>query len=118
MIQPGTIVQIQDNTGARTARCIKVLKRRKPAGLGGTIVVSIQKSTPTRKIRPGRVHHASIIQTKAASHYVDGGKVRLRQNRVFLLNAKGQPLGNRITCPVIFHLGGSKVKPHRLKTPN
>ena len=55
MIQMQTIVDVADNTGAKTARCIKVLggSKRRTAGLGDVIVVSVQKSIPSATVKKG-----------------------------------------------------------------
>jgi large subunit ribosomal protein L14 len=45
MIQTQSILRVSDNSGAKTAKCIKVLGgfKKKIAKIGDTIVVSIQK---------------------------------------------------------------------------
>ena len=46
MIQMQTLLDVADNSGAKSARCIKVLggTRRRYASLGDIVVVSVQKS--------------------------------------------------------------------------
>jgi large subunit ribosomal protein L14 len=59
MIQMQTLVDVADNSGAKTARCIRVLggTRQRTAGIGDIIVVSIQKSIPGAQeaVRAGKV---------------------------------------------------------------
>ena len=45
MIQPQTLLKIVDNSGAKTARCIKVLggSRKRSASVGDIIVVAVQQ---------------------------------------------------------------------------
>ncbi len=51
MIQVSTHLEVADNSGARVVKCIKVLggSRRKYAGLGDVIVVSIKEAMPGTK---------------------------------------------------------------------
>lgn len=53
MIQVTTHLEVADNSGARIVKCIKVLggSRRKYAGLGDVIVVSIKEAMPGTKSR-------------------------------------------------------------------
>ena len=46
MIQMQTVLDVADNSGAKLVRCIKVLggTRRRYAGLGDVVVLSVQKS--------------------------------------------------------------------------
>ena len=57
MIQMQTMLDIADNSGAKTARCIKVLggTHRRTAGIGDTVVVSIQKAIPGGAVKSGQV---------------------------------------------------------------
>ncbi len=53
MIQMQALMDVADNTGAKVAYCIKVLggTRRRYAGLGDVIVVSIKKAIPAARSR-------------------------------------------------------------------
>ena len=64
MIQMQTIVDIADNTGAKTARCIKVLggSKRRTAGLGDVVVVAVQKSIPSATVKKGTVAKGVIVR--------------------------------------------------------
>ena len=70
MIQVKTVVQVSDNSGAKTAVCIKVLGgyKKKYAFLGEVIIVSVKnlrnKSKITSKVKKGEVCRALIVRTK------------------------------------------------------
>ena len=70
MIQQETILQVADNSGAKTVKCIKVLGgyKKKYAKLGDIVVVSIQKlrnkSKFTSKVKKGEIYKALILRTK------------------------------------------------------
>ncbi len=98
MIQMQTMVDIADNTGAKTARCIKVLggSSRRTAGLGDVIVVSIQKAIPGGAVKSGQVAKAVIVRTKKKCRRDDGGYVSFDSNAAVLLDADLNPRGTRI----------------------
>ena len=115
MIQQETILQVADNSGAKTVKCIKVLGgyKKKYAKLGDIIVVSIQelrnRSKITSKVKKGEVYKALIIRTKKKVKKKDGtilyaNKKIGRNNAVTLINKKGNSIATRITEPIPFKL--------------
>ena len=98
MIQMESTLDVADNTGAKVARCIKVLggSRRRTAGLGDVIVVSIQKANPGSAIKTGTVLRGVIVRCKKATRRDDGSYVRFDKNAIVLLDADGSPRGTRI----------------------
>lgn len=106
MIQQQTNLRVTDNSGAKTVKCIKVLKgfNRRFAVLGDTIIVSIQKlrnkSRLTSKVQKGEVHKAIILRTKYKTVKKDGTVVFFQSNAVSLINKQGKPIASRIIGPV------------------
>ncbi len=98
MIQMQTLVDVADNSGAKTARCIKVLggTRKRCAGLGDIIVVSVQKALPGSAIKPGTVTRGVIVRLRKSSRRNDGSYVRFDRNAVVLIDNEGNPRGTRI----------------------
>jgi large subunit ribosomal protein L14 len=98
MIQMQTIVDVADNTGAKTARCIKVLggSKRRTAGLGDVVVVAVQKSIPSATVKKGTVAKGVIVRVRAATRRQDGSYVRFDRNAVVLIDDEGNPRGTRI----------------------
>jgi large subunit ribosomal protein L14 len=98
MIQMQTIVDVADNTGAKTARCIKVLggSKRRTAGLGDVVVVSVQKSIPSATVKKGTVAKGVIVRVRASTRRQDGSYVRFDRNAVVLIDDEGNPRGTRI----------------------
>lgn len=107
MIQQQTILNVSDNSGARTVKCIKILNgfKRKFAYLGDVIVVSIKqlrnKSKNTSKVQKGEVYKALIIRTKKKKIKKDGSVIFFQQNSVSLLNKQKKLVGTRIIGPVL-----------------
>ncbi len=100
MIQMQTILDVADNTGAKTVRCIRVLggTKRRTAGLGDIVVVSIQKSISGAPdmARPGRVTRGVIVRCKQPTRRPDGSYVRFDRNAIVLVDGDGNPRGTRI----------------------
>ena len=98
MIQMQTMLDVADNSGAKTARCIKVLggTRKRYAGLGDVIVVSVQKSLPGSSIKSGDVVRGVIVRCRQASRRQDGSYVRFDRNAIVLIDNDGNPRGTRI----------------------
>jgi len=106
MIQQQTILKVTDNSGAKTAKCVKVLNgfNRRVAVLGDTIVVSVQKlrnkARLTSKVKKGEIHQAIIIRTKTKTMKKDGTAFFCQANAVSLINKQGKPFASRIMGPV------------------
>ena len=101
-----TILRVFDNSGAKTAKCIKVLGgfKKRYANLGDIIVVSIQqlrnKSKKTSKVSKGEVFRGLVVKTKKQYKKKDGSSFFLYENAVVLINKQGNPIGTRILGPM------------------
>ncbi|HMJ14848.1 MAG TPA: uL14 family ribosomal protein, partial [Polyangiaceae bacterium] len=62
MIQSHTVLEVADNSGAKVVQCIKVLggSRRRYAGLGDVIVVSVKEALPGSKVKKGDTARAVV----------------------------------------------------------
>ena len=106
MIQQQTILNVSDNSGAKTVKCIKVLGgfKRKIANIGDLIVVVISKlrnkARENSKVKKGDIFKAIIIKTKYAKIRPDGSFLKFDTNSVVLLNKQKKLLGNRIIGPI------------------
>lgn len=106
MIQMQTNLEVADNSGARRVQCIKVLggSKRRTAGVGDIIVVSIKEAIPRGKVKKGDVHRAVIVRTAKEIHRADGSSIRFDNNAAVLVNKDGEPIGTRIFGPVVREL--------------
>ncbi|MDA8156837.1 MAG: 50S ribosomal protein L14 [Actinomycetota bacterium] len=102
MIQVQSILEVADNSGAKKVACIKVLggSRRRYAGLGDLIMVSVKESSPEGTVKKGSKAKAVVVRTKKEYRRPDGSYIRFDQNAVVLINAAGDPVGTRIFGPV------------------
>jgi len=110
MIQMQTNLEVADNSGARRVQCIKVLggSKRKTAGVGDLIVVSIKDAIPRGRVKKGEVHRAVIVRTAKEIRRDDGTAIRFDGNAAVLLTAQGEPVGTRIFGPVTRELRSKK----------
>ena len=108
MIQMRTMLDVADNSGARRVMCIKVLggTRRRYAGIGDVIKVSVKEAIPRGKVKKGEVLNAVIVRTKKGVRRPDGSSIRFDENAVVLLNAQLQPIGTRVFGPIARELRG------------
>ena len=102
MIQMQSNLDIADNSGARRVQCIKVLggSKRKVAGVGDVIVVSVKEAIPRGRVKKGEVLKAVIVRTAKEIRRVDGSAIRVDRNAAVLINNQNEPIGTRIFGPV------------------
>ena len=102
MIQQESILRIADNTGAKSALCIRVLggSRRRYAGVGDVIVATVKDAIPNAGIKKGDVVKAVVVRTAKETRRRDGTYIRFDDNAAVIINPQGEPRGTRIFGPV------------------
>jgi large subunit ribosomal protein L14 len=110
MIQVESNLEVADNSGARRVQCIKVLggSKRKTAGVGDIIVVSVKEAIPRGKVKKGTVERAVIVRTAYPVRRQDGTVIRFDRNAAVLINKQNEPIGTRISGPVTRELRAKK----------
>ena len=110
MIQMQTVLDVADNTGARSVMCIKVLggSKRRYASVGDIIKVSIKDAAPRGRVKKGDVYNAVVVRTAKGVRRPDGSLVRFDGNAAVLLNNKVEPIGTRSFGPVTRELRGDR----------
>ena len=110
MIQQESNLVVADNSGAKKIRCIKVLggSRRRYAGVGDIIVVSVKSAIPGGGVKKGEVSKAVVVRTKKELRRNDGSYIRFDENAAVLLDANNEPKGTRIFGPVARELRDKK----------
>ena len=83
-------------------QCIKVLcgSKRRYAGVGDVIMVSVKDAIPRGKVKKGEIYNAVVVRTRKGVRRPDGSLIRFDKNAAVLLNAQHQPIGTRIFGPV------------------
>lgn len=112
MIQQESRLTVADNSGAKTALCIRVLggTSKRYATLGDIIVVAVKSVIPSSDIKKGIVSKAVIVRTKKEVRRPDGSYIRFDDNACVLLNNAGEIRGSRIFGPVARELRATNMK--------
>lgn len=102
MIQMQTQLTVADNSGAKRVACIKVLggSRRRYAGVGDVIVVSVKEAIPNSKVKKGDVMKAVVVRTAKEIRRNDGTYLKFDDNSAVLISEQMEPVGTRIFGPV------------------
>lgn len=116
MIQQQTRLEVSDNSGAKTAKCLKLVGgfKKKFASIGDIVIVSIQKlrnkTKITSKIQKGEIYKAIILRTKHSIKRKDNINTSFNKNSISLLNKQNNLLGTRITGPISTKLKSAKYQ--------
>ena len=110
MIQMQSMLNVADNSGARSVMCIKVLggSKRRYAGIGDIIKVTIKDAAPRGRVKKGDGYNAVVVRTAKGVRRPDGALVKFDGNAAVLLNNKLEPIGTRIFGPVTRELRTEK----------
>lgn len=102
MIQQESRLSVADNSGAKEVLCIRVLggTKRRYAGIGDKIIVTVKDAIPSGNIKKGTVSKAVVVRTKKHVRRSDGSYIKFDDNAVVLLTANEEMRGTRIFGPV------------------
>ena len=78
MIQMQSVLNIADNSGAKSVMCIKVLggSKRRYANIGDVIKVAVKEAIPNGKVKKGQVVNALIVRSKKGVRRNDGSLIK------------------------------------------
>lgn len=113
MIQPRSIVNIADNSGAKIGRIFKVLgaSKKRYAELGEVVVLSVQKAEPRKAIKKKDVLHAVVVRQVKPTRRKDGSYVRFDENAVVIIEKeKKEPVAGRVFGPIPREVGEAGFK--------
>lgn len=101
MLQPRSIVDVADNTGAKKVGVFKVLggSKKRYAQLGDIVVVSVKVAEPRKLVKKKEILRAVVVRQKKAFRRKDGTYIRFDDNAVVILDGK-EPKGGRIFGPI------------------
>ena len=74
--------------------------KRKYAGVGDVIVVSVKEAIPRGRVKKGDVMKAVVVRTAKDVKRADGSVIRFDKNAAVLINNQKEPIGTRIFGPV------------------
>ena len=108
MIQPRSIVNIADNSGAKIGRIFKVLgsSKKRYASIGEVVVLSVQKAEPRKAVKKKDVLYAVVVRQKAPLRRKDGSYIRFDENAVVIIDkTKHEPIAGRVFGPIPREIG-------------
>ena len=105
MLKQESMVIVADNTQAKKAKIIRIIKgNADTASIGDRVVVAIKEASPIASVKKGQVVPAVIVRVKKEISRPDGTYVRFGDNAVVLLTKDAKvnlnPIGKRVFGPV------------------
>ena len=101
MIQMQSILEVADNSGAKSILTMSVLgQARTIAGVGDIITGAVQEALPDGSVKKGQVVKAVVVRTAAKIRRPDGSYLRFDKNAAVLIDKDRNPVGTRIFGPV------------------
>ena len=102
MIQPRSMLDVADNSGAKKVQCIRVMggANKRYASLGDVVVVAVKEAVPDGTVKKGEVARAVVVRTVKEVGRRDGSYIRFDRNAAVLINDEGEPIGTRVFGPV------------------
>jgi large subunit ribosomal protein L14 len=103
MIQPSSIVNISDNSGAKIGRVFRILggTRKRYARIGDLVILSVQKAEPRKSIKKKNILRAVVVRQKTPFRRKDRSYIRFDDNAVVILDKeKKEPIATRIFGPI------------------
>jgi large subunit ribosomal protein L14 len=106
MIQQQTYLDIADNTGAKQAMCIKVLRgssskgkfKRKIANVGDVIICAVKKTLAGGEVKQGEIIRCVVVRTKQPVRRKDGSYVRFDHNAAVVIDKENNPAARHLRC--------------------
>ena len=101
MIQMQSVLEVADNSGAKSILTMSVLgQARTIAGVGDIITGAVQEALPDGSVKKGQVVKAVVVRTAAKIRRPDGSYRKFDKNAAVLIDKDKNPVGTRIFGPV------------------
>ena len=101
MVQMQSILEVADNSGAKTLLTITVLGQgRTVARVGDIVSCAVEEAIPDGSVKKGQRVRAVIVRTVAKIRRPDGSYLRFDENAAVLVDKDNNPVGTRIFGPV------------------
>lgn len=109
MINVQTRLKIADNSGGMIGQCIRILRKKHMASVGDFLIVTIKNARPHKKVKKGVLYKSVVIRQNRHLKRANGVCIKFTHNSIVLLNAKNNPIGNRVKGPVCQELRKKKL---------
>lgn len=101
MLQPGSVLKVADNSGAKAFKIITVLGSKNRAQVGDVVSGSVRGVTSGESsVSDHTVVRAVVVRTKKEKKRDDGSYVRFDDNACVILNERDLMQGTRVLGPV------------------
>ena len=102
MISTETNLIVADNSGAKKARCIRIIggTRKRYARIGDVIIVTVKDAIPNAAVKKGDVVKGVIVRVKKEYRRRDGSYIGFDDNAIVIIDNQKNPRGTRIFGPV------------------
>ena len=101
MIQMQSILEVADNSGAKSLLTITILgQRRRVARVGDIISCAVHDAIPEGSVKDGQRVRAVVVRTVSKIRRPDGSYLRFDENAAVLIDKDNNPIGTRIFGPV------------------
>src|SRR3990172_4988099 len=103
MIQPRSMLDVADNSGAKKVQCIRVMggANKRYASLGDTVIVAVKEAAPDGTVKKGEVARAVVVRTVKEVRRKDGSYIRFDRNAVVLIRPDARELRERQFTKII-----------------
>ena len=101
MIQMQSILEVADNSGAKSLLTITILgQRRRVARVGDIISCAVHEAIPDGSVKDGQRVRAVVVRTVSKIRRPDGSYLKFDENAAVLIDKDNNPIGTRIFGPV------------------
>jgi len=102
MIQPRSMLNVADNSGAKIIQVINVPggTRKRYAQLGDIVVAAVKKAEPRKTVKKHEKVKAVIVRQRKEFKRADGSYIRFDDNAAVILGDAKEPKGTRILGPI------------------
>ncbi len=103
MVYSETILNVADNSGAKTVKCLMIVK--KPIGfLGDIIKLTLRKFVASKKLIKGKKYFGLLISVNKGKRRKNGYWLKFSKNRVLIFAENDKFIGTRVYGPSIREL--------------
>lgn len=98
MLQKQSSIKILDNSSGILGKCIGIYSKKKIAGIGDSIKVSVQKIKVkgTKNIKKGELLKVVVTQTKNLFKRASSIELSFNQNGGIFVTEEGKPIGTKV----------------------
>lgn len=104
MIQLRSVLNVADNSGAKSLRVIQIYggSKRRFGHVGDMVIASVIASDPKGTLKKGEVVRAVIVRTRKEKRRRNGEYIRFDDNAAVVVEARTNPnpVGTRVFGPI------------------